>query len=91
MVVSNPVTDPAARESGSAADGFDEDFLDLHREREEVERALRLAQARQRFSTEPGDSERAVRDEAELLARLDRLMTRLRAVEYRRGPGARRW
>ncbi len=85
--MTDPVSDPAVRETGSA----DDEFLALHGEREALERALSLAQARQRFSTEPGDSDQAVHDEAELLARLDRLMTRLRAVEYRRAPGARRW
>ena len=76
----------------SAAPGTEDSaFLDLHRARETVERALALAQARQRFSQDPEEVARARAEEAELLARLDQLMTRIRAAEYRRRPGARRW
>jgi hypothetical protein len=66
-------------------------WLDLHAEREALERALALAQARQRFSSDPGAAARARDEEADLLVRLDRVLTLIRAAEYRRRPGARRW
>ncbi len=72
-------------------DAEDGAFLALHDEREGLERALALAQARQRFSSDPEDAERARDEEAALLASLDRVMTMIRAAEYKRGPGARRW
>lgn len=85
--VGNPLPDLTGSKGG-AGDG---EFLALHAEREGVERALALAQARQRFSQDPAEAERAKAEEADLLARLDTLMTRIRAAEYRRRPGARRW
>jgi hypothetical protein len=66
-------------------------WLALHEEREALERALALAQARRRFARSPGDEAEAQRDEADLLVSLDRILTRIRAEEYRRMPGARRW
>ncbi|WP_342145459.1 hypothetical protein, partial [Methylobacterium fujisawaense] len=60
----------------------------LHAEREAVERALTLAQARQKFSTDPELAAAARREEAELLVNLDRVLTLIRAAEYRRRPGA---
>ncbi|AWN37843.1 hypothetical protein [Methylobacterium radiodurans] len=69
----------------------DDAFLALHAERERLERALSLAQARQRFSGDTEEAERARDEEAALLANLDRVMTMIRAAEYKRGPGARRW
>ncbi len=65
--------------------------LALHEEREALERALALAQARQRFSPDPNEAARARDEETALLASLDRVMTMIRAAEYKRGPGARRW
>lgn len=66
-------------------------WLDLHAEREAVERALTLAQARQKFSADPAAASAARCEEAELLVSLDRVLTLIRAAEYRRRPGARRW
>ena len=66
-------------------------WLALHGERESLERALSLAVARQRFGTDAGDVARARTDETELLVSLDRVMTMIRAAEYRRRPGARQW
>ncbi|MCJ2084940.1 hypothetical protein MKK88_02885 [Methylobacterium sp. E-005] len=69
----------------------DPGWLALHAEREAVERALALAQARQKFSSDPDTAAAARRDEADLLINLDRVLTLIRAAEYRRRPGARRW
>ncbi len=66
-------------------------FLALHARREELERDLSLAQQRQQFGTDPGEVARAGDDERALLADLDQVMTLIRAAEYRRMPGARRW
>ena len=71
--------------------GPDAAWLALHGERESLERALSLALARQRFGTDAGDVTQAHADEADLLVSLDRIMTRIRAAEYRRRPGARQW
>jgi hypothetical protein len=79
---------------GKAADSAleaDPAWLALHAERETLERALSLAQARQKFSTDPKTAADARREEAELLVSLDRVLTLIRAAEYRRRPGARRW
>lgn len=75
----------------TAEAGPDAAWLALHGEREGLERALSLAQARQRFSTDAHDVARARTDEADLLVSLDRVLTMIRAAEYRRRPGARRW
>jgi len=77
----------AAEEDG----GPDAAWLALHGEREALERALALAQARRRFARTPTEAADAQREEAELLVSLDRILTRIRAEEYRRRPGARRW
>jgi hypothetical protein len=69
----------------------DHAYQALHAEREALERDLALAKARQNFSTEPGEAERARADEASMLMSLDRVLTRIRAAEYQRRPGARRW
>jgi hypothetical protein len=66
-------------------------FLALHGERELIERELVLAQQHQRFGTEEHEIERAREREASLLKDLDRVMTLIRAAEYKRQPGARRW
>lgn len=69
----------------------DANFFALHAEREGLERDLSLAQQRQRFGSDPAEIQRAGADERELLLSLDRIMTRIRAAEYQRRPGARRW
>ena len=66
-------------------------LLALHGERSEIERALVLAQQRQLYSPDPADARRAEADEQALLTDLDRILTRIRAAEYRRQPSARVW
>ncbi|MDP4024255.1 hypothetical protein Q8W71_16620 [Methylobacterium sp. NEAU 140] len=66
-------------------------WLALHAEREALERALALAQARQRYGRDTAEVARARAEEAAMLVDLDRVLTRIRAAEYRRRPGARRW
>lgn len=78
-------------ESANSATEIDPGWLALHAERETVERALALAQARQKFSSDPDAAAAARREEADLLVNLDRVLTLIRAAEYRRRPGARRW
>jgi hypothetical protein len=78
-------------EEADAATDTDPAWLALHAEREGLERALALAQARQKFSTDPETVAQARREEAEMLVSLDRVLTLIRAAEYRRRPGARRW
>ena len=78
-------------ESADSAMETDPNWLALHAEREAVERALTLAQARQKFSRDPNAAAAARREEADLLVNLDRVLTLIRAAEYRRRPGARRW
>lgn len=80
----------AGAEADSAIEA-DPAWLALHAEREGLERALALAQARQKFSSDPEASAAARLEEAELLVNLDRVLTLIRAAEYRRRPGARRW
>lgn len=74
-----------------AASANEEEFLDLHAERAALERNLTLAQARQRFGADETAIDEAREEEVRLLASLDQIMTRIRAAEYRRRPGARRW
>ncbi|MHB2209001.1 hypothetical protein [Methylobacterium sp. CM6257] len=78
-------------EEADADTEADPAWLALHAERESLERALALAQARQKFSTDPKTVDQARLEEAELLVSLDRVLTLIRAAEYRRRPGARRW
>ncbi|MGH1589402.1 hypothetical protein [Methylobacterium sp. P5_C11] len=78
-------------EEVDTATDADPAWLALHAEREAVERALTLAQARQKFSSDPEVAATAQIEEAKLLAALDRVLTLIRAAEYRRRPGARRW
>ena len=80
-----------AGEQADSAIEADPKWLALHAEREAVERALTLAQARQKFSRDPEASAAARLEETELLVNLDRVLTLIRAAEYRRRPGARRW
>lgn len=80
---------PEQRHDGGVRD--DSAYLELHAQRAGLERDLTLAQARQRFSPDSADVERARLDEATLLASLDRVLTMIRAAEYRRRPGAKQW
>jgi len=80
------VTEPAR-----TTDDAEAVFLDLHAQREELERQLSLAQMRRQFSTGVDEVARAGSDEASLLLSLDRILTQIRAAEYKRQPNARRW
>ena len=53
--------------------------LDLSRQ--ELDREIRDAQQRQRYSTNADEIEAAKREEREKVVAMDRLMTRIRAVE----------
>lgn len=66
-------------------------FLDLHAQREELERRLSLTRMHQQFGPAQDDIERANSDEKALLLRLDRVLTQIRAAEYKRQPNSRRW
>ncbi|MBX9932067.1 MAG: hypothetical protein K2Y56_11090 [Methylobacterium sp.] len=66
-------------------------FLALHAERQAVERDLVLVRQRRLYGQDSEDVAKAERDEPALLTRLDRILTQLRAAEYKRQPGARRW
>lgn len=66
-------------------------FQALHAERQALERDLVLAQQRQRYGQDQVDIVQAGEDERTLLGRLDHILTQLRAAEYKRRPGARRW
>jgi hypothetical protein len=79
------------RQAARQDDGTDAAWLALHEEREALERALALAQARSRFAPGPADAAAAQEEVAALLVNLDRVLTRIRAAEYGRRPGARRW
>ncbi|SFL89272.1 hypothetical protein [Methylobacterium pseudosasicola] len=80
-----------ADQGTDAEEGPDAAWQALHADREAVERALTLAQARQRYGTDAAAIAQARREEAELLVNLDRILTQIRAAEYRRQPGSRRW
>ena len=69
----------------------DQAFLALHAERQSIERELVLARQRRLYGQDASDVAQAEREEPELLLRLDRILTQLRAAEYKRQPGARRW
>lgn len=79
--------------TGPAKGGDDPDaaWRGLHEEREALERALALVQTRRRVARDAAEAGEAEREEAELLLSLDRVLTRIRAAEYGRQPGARRW
>ena len=78
-------------DSDKPLDPQDSAFLALHTERELLERALTLAQQQQRFGENGAAVEAARLQEASLLKDLDRVLTLIRAAEYRRRPGARQW
>lgn len=71
--------------------GADAAFHALHAEREDLERQLTMTQHRQKFGRDSAEIEQAGMDERTLLMSLDRVMTQIRAAEYRRRPGSRRW
>ncbi|MCJ2046607.1 hypothetical protein MKK58_19000 [Methylobacterium sp. J-078] len=78
-------------ETSSTTDEAEAAFLDLHAQREDLERQLSMARMRQQFGTGQDDVERAGSEEKTLLLSLDRVLTQIRAAEYRRRPNSRRW
>ena len=82
---------PLPADGVAPLDPQDAAFLALHGEREGLERELTLVQQQQRFGTDTAEIAEARLREASLLVALDRVMTLIRAAEYRRQPGARRW
>jgi hypothetical protein len=60
-----------------------EELEALNRQRLKVDAAIRDAQNRQRYGSEPDGVEKARAEETALLRDLDHLMTRYRAVEGR--------
>lgn len=79
--------------TGPAREDEDPDaaWRELHEEREGLERALALVQTRRKVARDAAEAGEAEREEADLLLDLDRVLTRIRAAEYGRQPGARRW
>jgi hypothetical protein len=80
------VTEPT-----STIDADEAAFLDLHAQREDLERQLSLVQLRRQFGPGQEAVDQAAADEQALLLRLDRVLTQIRAAEYKRQPNARRW
>ncbi|WP_288587270.1 hypothetical protein [uncultured Methylobacterium sp.] len=84
----------AARD-GEAAGHPDEPgrraLLDLHAERAALEQRLARAEQERLYLADPDAVAAAQAEETALLADLDRIMTRIRAAEYRSQPGARTW
>jgi hypothetical protein len=58
-----------------------EELLDLDRRRLHLDRRIEDALLRQRYAPSPTEVEAARSDERRLLVEMDRLMTRIRAVE----------
>jgi predicted nucleic acid-binding Zn-ribbon protein len=58
-----------------------EELLDLDRRREHLDRKIEDAVRRQRYAPSPDEVDRAKSDERSVLSEMDRLMTRIRAVE----------
>ncbi|WP_093570420.1 hypothetical protein [Methylobacterium sp. 174MFSha1.1] len=67
------------------------ELMALHAERAELEQRLARAEQERLYLTDPSAAAAAQGEEAALLSELDRLMTRIRAAEYRSQPGARTW
>nr|WP_282103797.1 hypothetical protein [Methylobacterium sp. 37f] len=63
----------------------------MHGQREELERQLALVQLKRQFGPGQDAIDQATADEQSLLVSLDRVMTLIRAAEYKRLPNARRW
>ncbi len=53
----------------------------LYDEYQALNHRITEAGHRQRFSRDPADTDRALKDEQRLLVEIDRLMTRMRAIE----------
>jgi hypothetical protein len=78
-------------EPSNQTDAAEAAFLDLHAQREDLERQLSMARMQQQFGTGQGVVDRASSDEKSLLLSLDRVLTQIRAAEYKRQPNSRRW
>ncbi|OAS24309.1 hypothetical protein A5481_14515 [Methylobacterium platani] len=63
----------------------------LHAERTAIEQRLARAEQERLYLADPAAAAAAQAAEETLLADLDRVMTRIRAAEYRSQPGARTW
>lgn len=87
--------DPGFDDPGSDDPGSDDprrrELIALHAERAELEQRLARAEQERLYLSDPAAVAAAQGEEAALLAELDRLMTRIRAAEYRSQPGARTW
>jgi hypothetical protein len=66
-------------------------LLDLHAERAALEQRLARAEQERLYLADPDAVAAAQAEETTLLADLDRIMTRIRAAEYRSQTGARTW
>ncbi|ACA20942.1 conserved hypothetical protein [Methylobacterium sp. 4-46] len=77
--------------SGNGHDSERAALLALHAEREGLERRLALARQQRLYLSDPEAIAAAEAEERDLLVDLDRLLTRIRAAEYRRRPGGRPW
>jgi hypothetical protein len=60
---------------------LEEELARLDLSRQELDRDIREAQDRQRYGTKPDEIEAAKREEHDKVVAMDRLMTRIRAVE----------
>jgi hypothetical protein len=80
-----------AREIGNGDDQNRSALLALHAEREALERRLALARQQRLYLSDPAAIAAAQTAEQDLLVQLDRLLTRIRAAEYRHRPGGRPW
>lgn len=58
-----------------------QELATLDQRRQDCDHRLREALDRQRYSSDPGAGEAAKADERRLMGELDRVMTRIRAVE----------
>ncbi|MFE1602721.1 hypothetical protein [Methylobacterium sp. ID0610] len=81
----------ATTEIGNGQDRERAALLALHDERETLERRLALARQQHLYLSDPDAIAAAQAEERILLQRLDQLLTRIRAAEYRRRPGGRSW
>ncbi|MEA1831991.1 hypothetical protein U8607_07820 [Methylobacterium durans] len=88
----NGLSAVAADQTGrDPADPTEAAYLELHRRREALERSLALVQIRLRCAVDAADAARIKAEEASQLRDLDQVLTMIRAAEYKRRPGARRW
>ncbi|KMO34922.1 hypothetical protein VP06_13190 [Methylobacterium aquaticum] len=79
------------RTTGRPDDPRRRELMALHAERAELEQRLARAEQERLYLADPAAVAAARDAQTALLAQLDRLMTRIRAAEYRSQPGARTW